>query len=193
MRQTPARVIAGEVWEVERPESVAAVVLTRNRAASLRSTLHAISGQSRPVDEIVVVDNASEDDTLDLLRQGVPVGPRGVELLQPRGRGRTLAWHGHGVRARVRHRVVRRRRHHARRANAGAHARRPPRTSRTSACSGSWAAPCSSASSVTGATTARSSSPVRRSSGRFRPDRRGGRDSHRPSNAWACSTSGTSS
>jgi rhamnopyranosyl-N-acetylglucosaminyl-diphospho-decaprenol beta-1,3/1,4-galactofuranosyltransferase len=47
-------------------------VLTRNRAASLRSTLHAISGQSRPVNEIVVVDNASEDDTLDMLAKEFP-------------------------------------------------------------------------------------------------------------------------
>jgi GT2 family glycosyltransferase len=56
----------------ERAASVAAVVLTRNRVTSLRSTLGAISAQSRPVDEIVVVDNASTDETLAMLAEDFP-------------------------------------------------------------------------------------------------------------------------
>ena len=49
--------------------SVAAVVLTRNRRESLRGTLSAISAQSRPPDRIVVVDNASDDGTNEMVRR----------------------------------------------------------------------------------------------------------------------------
>jgi GT2 family glycosyltransferase len=45
------------------------VVLTRNRQDSLRRTLTAISAQSRPADRIIVVDNASDDGTADMLQR----------------------------------------------------------------------------------------------------------------------------
>ncbi len=44
-----------------------AVVVTYNRKALLRECLEALAGQTRPVDEILVVDNASTDGTLDML------------------------------------------------------------------------------------------------------------------------------
>jgi GT2 family glycosyltransferase len=47
-------------------------VLTHNRMDSLRATLGAIQHQSRPPDEIVVVDNASDDDTAGMLATEFP-------------------------------------------------------------------------------------------------------------------------
>jgi GT2 family glycosyltransferase len=52
--------------------SIAAVVLTRNRRQSLRTTLEAIAAQSRPPDEIVVVDNGSDDGTDHMVRSAFP-------------------------------------------------------------------------------------------------------------------------
>lgn len=48
-------------------ERVCAVVVTYNRQALLRECLAAIQSQSRSVDNILVVDNASTDDTLAML------------------------------------------------------------------------------------------------------------------------------
>jgi GT2 family glycosyltransferase len=66
VRQNP--VVASE----PPPRSVAAVVLTRNREASLRSTLRAIAAQDSPPDEVVVVDNASDDGTAAMLPREFP-------------------------------------------------------------------------------------------------------------------------
>src|SRR6266508_948798 len=57
-------------WRVE--PSVAAVVVTFNRAELLRCALTALAAQSRPVDEIVVVDNASSDGTAQMLAADFP-------------------------------------------------------------------------------------------------------------------------
>ncbi|GGI83261.1 glycosyltransferase family 2 protein [Pseudarthrobacter scleromae] len=43
--------------------TVSVVIPTRNDAAMLRVCLHLLSRQTRPADEIIVVDNASSDDT----------------------------------------------------------------------------------------------------------------------------------
>jgi rhamnopyranosyl-N-acetylglucosaminyl-diphospho-decaprenol beta-1,3/1,4-galactofuranosyltransferase len=51
---------------------VAAVVLTHNRSALLRETLCSLHAQTRPVDEIVVVDNASTDGTAEMLATDFP-------------------------------------------------------------------------------------------------------------------------
>jgi len=48
--------------------SVTCVVVTRDRRELLRECLTAVRGQSRPVDHLVVVDNASSDGTPDLVR-----------------------------------------------------------------------------------------------------------------------------
>ena len=60
------------VPSADSPPSVAAVVLTHNRKASLHTTLRAIERQSRVPDEIVVVDNASDDGTAEMLLAEFP-------------------------------------------------------------------------------------------------------------------------
>lgn len=47
--------------------SVLAVVVTYNRSALLRECLDAVLAQTRPVDGVLVVDNASTDDTASVL------------------------------------------------------------------------------------------------------------------------------
>jgi len=56
-------------------ESVAAVVVTYNRAAMLPGLLAGLAAQTRPLDAIYVVDNASTDHTAELLEswQGLPL------------------------------------------------------------------------------------------------------------------------
>ena len=48
------------------------VIATRNRAAVLAETLRAVRAQTRPPEEIVVVDNDSSDDTLERLAREFP-------------------------------------------------------------------------------------------------------------------------
>lgn len=63
---------------------VAAVVVTYNRKELLRENLKAILGQTHPVDRILVVNNASTDGTLEMLRREFPT----VEVLTlPRNLG----------------------------------------------------------------------------------------------------------
>ena len=67
-----------------------AVVLTYNRAALLRECLGAILAQSRPPDHVLVVDNASTDDTAQLLSGEFP----SVEVLSlPRNVGSAGGFH----------------------------------------------------------------------------------------------------
>ena len=47
--------------------SVCAVIVTYNRAPLLRECLEAVLGQSRPPDRVLVLDNASTDETPDVL------------------------------------------------------------------------------------------------------------------------------
>jgi rhamnopyranosyl-N-acetylglucosaminyl-diphospho-decaprenol beta-1,3/1,4-galactofuranosyltransferase len=64
---------SGCAGDAAEPESrVGAVVLTYNRADSLRRTLRALERQTRPVDEILVVDNASTDGTAAMLGAEFP-------------------------------------------------------------------------------------------------------------------------
>jgi len=51
------------------PQTVAAVVVTYNRSRLLLECLAALLTQSRPVDRIVLVDNASADGTPEILRE----------------------------------------------------------------------------------------------------------------------------
>lgn len=48
---------------------IAAVVLTHNRCVLLDGCLNALCHQARPLDEILVVDNASTDGTVEMLKQ----------------------------------------------------------------------------------------------------------------------------
>ncbi len=47
--------------------SISVVVITRNRAEWLKDALDSLAGQSRWPDEVIVVDNASEDHTRDVV------------------------------------------------------------------------------------------------------------------------------
>lgn len=49
-------------------ESIAAVVVTYNRSRLLLECLDALLRQTRPVDRIVLIDNASSDNTVELLK-----------------------------------------------------------------------------------------------------------------------------
>lgn len=46
---------------------ISVVIATRNRAESLKDTLASLLGQSRPPDEVVVVDNGSSDHTREIV------------------------------------------------------------------------------------------------------------------------------
>src|SRR4051794_17999067 len=52
--------------------TVAAVVVTYNREAILRDCLRAVFAQSRPVGELIVVDNGSTDGTRNMVRSAFP-------------------------------------------------------------------------------------------------------------------------
>jgi GT2 family glycosyltransferase len=49
--------------------TVVATILTRNRRDLLRDSIRAVQKQTRPVDELIVVDNASDDGTLEMLAE----------------------------------------------------------------------------------------------------------------------------
>lgn len=51
------------------PNSVAVVVVTRNRKAMLKRCLAALAAQTRPPGRVFVVDNASSDGTAELIRE----------------------------------------------------------------------------------------------------------------------------
>lgn len=82
---------------------MAAVVLTRNRKDSLRTTLEAIQGQSRTPDEILVVDNASSDGTSEMLGAEFPSvsiarNETNVGAAGGRSRGMSIAFeHDHDI------------------------------------------------------------------------------------------------
>jgi rhamnopyranosyl-N-acetylglucosaminyl-diphospho-decaprenol beta-1,3/1,4-galactofuranosyltransferase len=56
----------------ERTDRVVAVVVSYNREKLLEETLSGLAGQGRPVDAVVVVDNASTDGALDVALRLVP-------------------------------------------------------------------------------------------------------------------------
>ncbi len=61
------------------PDRVCAVVVTHNRKDVLRRCLRALEAQTRPIDQVLVVDNASTDATRDVLAQDF-VGVRVLAL-----------------------------------------------------------------------------------------------------------------
>ncbi|GGI08652.1 glycosyltransferase [Isoptericola cucumis] len=64
--------------------SVVAVVVSYNRSALLGAALDALAAQTRPVDRVVVVDNASTDDALTVAREH-PSAPAVVALKRNTG------------------------------------------------------------------------------------------------------------
>jgi rhamnopyranosyl-N-acetylglucosaminyl-diphospho-decaprenol beta-1,3/1,4-galactofuranosyltransferase len=69
---------------------VCAIVVTYNRQALLRECLAALAGQVPPVDQVLVVDNASTDGTRELLREAFPDLP---VLALPRNVGGAGGFH----------------------------------------------------------------------------------------------------
>lgn len=83
------------------PLSVVAVIVTRDRSELLRESLGAVLRQSRPLDAVLVVDNASSDATPDMLREEFP----GVQVVRLGvNRGATGGFHA-GIREAVGHRA----------------------------------------------------------------------------------------
>ncbi|MER3603731.1 MAG: hypothetical protein C4298_08345, partial [Thermus sp.] len=71
-------------------ERVCAVVVTYNRKELLRECLETLRGQTRKVDHILVVDNASTDGTEEVLRAEFPE----VEVLRlPENQGSSGGFH----------------------------------------------------------------------------------------------------
>lgn len=69
-------------------EHVAAIIVTHNRKHLLIECLDAVFAQSRPVDRVIVVDNASTDETPVLLEQSGYLGAGRVSYLRmPRNEG----------------------------------------------------------------------------------------------------------
>ena len=56
-------------------ERVCAVLVTFNRKTLLRTCLNSLLKQTRPIDQILIVDNASSDGTPELLREEFPQLP----------------------------------------------------------------------------------------------------------------------
>jgi len=50
--------------------TIAAIVCAYNEAATLPACLHSLHAQTRPPDQIVVINNASTDATRDAARSG---------------------------------------------------------------------------------------------------------------------------
>ena len=74
--------------------SVTLVVTVRNEQSSIDAFLASLRGQTRPPDEIVIVDGGSSDGTLKTLRQAAEANPRLVVQSAPGttiARGRNIA------------------------------------------------------------------------------------------------------
>ena len=63
---------AADLAALADPVKVCAVVVTYNRKVMLEECLTALLEQSRTVDTILVVDNKSTDDTLEMVREHFP-------------------------------------------------------------------------------------------------------------------------
>lgn len=62
--------------------TIAAVVVTRNRCALLRGCLRALLRQSRHLERVIVVDNASDDDTRSLFETGGIAGDGSADYVR---------------------------------------------------------------------------------------------------------------
>ena len=108
-----------------RPPRVIAVVVTYNRRQLLLEALAAVHSQSRAPDAVIVVDNASTDQTAAAVRAQFPVGAAGRAGAQHRRRGRVRLRHGAGPGRRRGSDLAHGRRHGARAGRAAGAAARP--------------------------------------------------------------------
>jgi len=69
------------VSDAPRPESVAVVVVTHNRADLLVRMLDGLAAQTHAPDAVIVVDNGSTDHTADVLAQRVARGDLPLEVI----------------------------------------------------------------------------------------------------------------
>jgi glycosyltransferase involved in cell wall biosynthesis len=67
--------------------SVAAVITTHNRADVLSAAIESVLSQTRPADEVIVVDDGSTDDTGEVVRR-FERHVRYVKLAESRGAGK---------------------------------------------------------------------------------------------------------
>lgn len=67
MRQALSDAESIRVAPLEQHLPITVAIVTRNRASDLRHALHSIAAQSRPPDEVLVVDNGSSDHTAELV------------------------------------------------------------------------------------------------------------------------------
>lgn len=54
---------------MSKPPALSVITLTKNRAEFLRENLRSLLGQTKPGDEIIIVDNGSTDETPSVIRQ----------------------------------------------------------------------------------------------------------------------------
>lgn len=77
-------------------DSVAAVIPVKNRPALLERAIHSIQAQTTPIAEIIIVDDASTDNTPEVVLAMAEADPRIKLLRQPRSGGasaaRNLGW-----------------------------------------------------------------------------------------------------
>ena len=90
--------------QVDDPPLVSAVIPAKDEEATLDECLHAVRAQDYPNLEILVIDDRSEDRTLEIARRHADADPR-VRVLQndrlPAGwTGKTYVLHRHGASAR---------------------------------------------------------------------------------------------
>ena len=57
---------------------VSVIIVNHNGRADLADVLNSLARQVRPADEVIVVDNASSDGSVEFVRTGVPLGERGL-------------------------------------------------------------------------------------------------------------------
>lgn len=76
------------------PDTIAAVLVTYNRQCLLADCLNALLGQTRPLDRIILIDNASTDGTAEWLQaRGYTHHPRINYLRLPENRGGAGGFH----------------------------------------------------------------------------------------------------
>ena len=58
--------------QIENDPSISVVIPTFNRCAILPRAIDSVLKQTRPADEIIVIDNGSKDGTIDMLKANYP-------------------------------------------------------------------------------------------------------------------------